>query len=246
MLALVSGDDIWLAKNRDYDERYLPFQTVLWVEPTAGYRYLTVSTHTFPGVNSSGLNERGLAVVDAHVRSSDAGPGLPKNVLMGEILNQCTTVGEAVQLASAVRVMGRGVLLLADMDGDLAAVELGYQQIAAQSGGRFLVRTNHFVMEAMRGSFVPVEPEYSQSETVDRYKKVQHFASTPSGITSLSIKELLASHDPPALCRHPTATNPVSTISSALYSLRSRTLELTIGPPCVGAVRTYSVKNILH
>ncbi|HDL86264.1 MAG TPA: hypothetical protein ENH11_08085, partial [Candidatus Acetothermia bacterium] len=115
-----------LAKNRDSKSAYGPWPVAIRVRPQKGFGYLAMTTYGVPGVNSSGMNEHGLAVADTHVTSSDIGPGLPRFALTEKILTQCTWVDEALGMIMKEPLMGRGNLILADAQGALGVAELGH------------------------------------------------------------------------------------------------------------------------
>ena len=79
-----------LAKNRDCKSSYGPWPVAIRVRPQEGFGYVAMTTYGVPGINSSGMNEHGLAVADTHVTSSDIGLGLPRFALTEKILTKCT------------------------------------------------------------------------------------------------------------------------------------------------------------
>jgi len=121
-----------LCKNRDYRPWHVHLEVVVLAEPEEGYRYGYVSSAGSPGVLSSGVNERGLAVADARVRTPDQGPGLPRCALMMEILEKHETVASALDYLRSVPHMGGGNLILADAAGGKAVLEIAH---SVQCGG---------------------------------------------------------------------------------------------------------------
>ncbi len=229
-----NSDGPILAKNRDSDIRLQDLQVICRVEPDKGYRYLAVSTHCVPGVYSSGMNERGLAVADTHVCSTDVGPGLPRFALMREILEGCATAKDAVQYLRETPALGWGNLILADAEGEFAVAELGYRGKAFRTAKRLIASTNHFVSPAMAPSFVKVHPTFRQARTISRYRALVRSGDLADGHSAESIQRMLASHRDPALCFHGTRRNPLHTIGSSLYRIRDRALAYKFGPPCQG------------
>ena len=100
------------------------------------------------------MNERGLAIADTHVYSTDIGPGLPDYSLIMHILEEHDTVRSALDYLSSVPRMGRNNLILADVGGSLAVVELRYHHLAVvEARNGIAVNTNHFQPEPERELF---------------------------------------------------------------------------------------------
>lgn len=233
-----AGGAALLAKNRDYRLDHIPLQLLCQVKPHAGYRYLSVGSAGSPHVFSSGINERGLAIADTHVLSSDIGPGLPRFSLMREVLQHHATTHSALEYLRSVPHMGAGTLILADACGHLAVCESGHSRCGyveagatgADGAGRaaYLATANHFVTPELAGHWVEDEPPMLQGNSAGRRDRVlAALAAAPGQVDATWARALMCAHGSPqdALCRHalipddrpPTPRFAGSTISSVVY-----------------------------
>lgn len=235
-----------LSKNRDNDRRFLGMQTVLRARPEHGHAWLALSTAGAPGVHSSGMNELGLCVADTHVPSADVGPGVPRFAAMMHLLQQCSTVAEAVEYLAQTPQMGLGTLTLVDAGGDLAVVECAYSgsKVLPRAVGagpdRAVLATNHFVSPVLAGSLLEPEAGTPGASSRGRWGQARQTLSQwamemPSDTSPL--RRLAGSHvgddgtDPASLCQHGPGLK-AETISTAVYDSVDRRLDLCLGTPC--------------
>jgi len=224
-----------LAKNRDCKSTYGPWQVAIRVRPQEGFGYLAMTTYGVPGVNSSGMNEHGLAVADTHVTSSDIGPGLPRFALTEKILTQCTRVDEALGMIMKEPLMGRGNLILADAQGALGVAELGHYRRAVRScPSGYLVNTNHFTDPLLQDSFLETNPVSLKGTSEARYSRLSKLLSTDSH-TLAGAKQIMAYHGSAleSLCRHKELEPPYRTISTVFYLPQQRKMIFSGGYPCI-------------
>ncbi|MBI4786335.1 MAG: hypothetical protein HY782_04735 [Chloroflexi bacterium] len=232
-----------LVKNRDYYDGHIPMRAIVYARPQPGYRSIYVTSAGSPGVFSSGMNERGLAIADTHVPSRDIGPGLARYTLMMDVLEQCENVRAAISYLESVRCMGAGNLILVDVEGDMAVLENGFRQsglIAANEDS--VVATNHFVSAELRDACVLKSHSPSTyDETRARYATAQSLLKQFSGALDVShAKQIASHHGPTALCRH-RPLNDSDTISAAIYLPARRQLLFCNGWPCQGSYETYTL-----
>ncbi len=230
-----------LVKNRDYRLEHLVLQVVVRARPARGYPYLYITSAGNPGVFVAGLNQAGLAVADTHVPCPDVGPGLPTFALSMHLLEEQHSVPAALAYLQSVPRLGRNNLVLADAGGNLAVFENGHShsEILETKAG-FLVCTNHFNSEAMRGCFVDTEPKPFRGNTYHRYQKIQRELSHAYGRIGLALaRRLMSSHDGPlaSLCRHPEAGEGASTISNIILLPSRRRILYGHGQPCQSSYR---------
>lgn len=239
--AMADGDPL-LAKNRDYRPEYLPLQILVTATPALGYRYVYGSSAGSPGVFQSGMNEKGLAVADTYVCSTDVGPGLPDYSLMMYILEEHDTVRSALDYLSSVPRMGRNNLILADAEGDVAVVELGYHHSAViEAQGGILVNANHFVNPSMEESFVDPNPPPLKGNSFHRYDLVRRELEAAQGSIDLAFaRRLMATHAGPlaSICRHLELDGRSATTASTIYQPARRILSFCHGYPCQSPYRT--------
>jgi len=228
-----------IAKNRDSKSAYGPWQVAIRVRPQKGFGYLAMTTHGVPGVNSSGMNEHGLAVADTHVTSSDIGPGLPRFALTEKILTQCTRVDEALGMIMKEPLMGRGNLILADAQGALGVAELGYSRRAVRScTSGYLVNTNHFTDPLLQDTFLETNPVSLKGTSEARYSRLSELLSTNT-YTLEGAKQIMAYHGGAldSLCRHEELEPPYRTISTVFYLPQQRKMIFSDGYPCMAQYR---------
>lgn len=230
-----------LVKNRDYFEGHIPMRAIAYAMPQSGYRYLYVTSAGSPGVFSSGMNERGLAVADTHVPSRDIGPGLARFSLMMDLLERQANVAEAIAFLQSVTCMGAGNLILADAQGDLAVFENGFQHSGVVSStGDIVVATNHFGSETMRDQhLLRVNAGAAYDETLGRYATARALLQQARGTLDIQqAKRLACYHGTTALCRH-RPQNDSDTIAAAIYLPVQQQLLFCNGWPCQGSYETY-------
>ena len=239
--ATADGEPL-LAKNRDYRPEHLPLQVLIMASPAVGYRYVYGSSAGGPGVFQSGMNERGLAVADTHVCSTDMGPGLPDYSLMMHVLEEHDTVRSALDYLSSVPKMGRNNLIMADAGGGLAVVELGYHHFAiieAQDG--IAVNTNHFVNPSMEESFVDCSLPSVKGNSFHRYHLVRKELEAARGSIDVAFAQrLMATHAGPlaSVCRHLELDGQSATIATTIYQPARCTLRFCHGYPCESSYHT--------
>ncbi len=82
------------------------------------------------------------------IGSIDRGVGLIRYILMQQLLTDCRNVPEALAKIKATQHTGGGALVIADIQGRIAAVELGHRVTFVESIHHgTLARTNHFTGE---------------------------------------------------------------------------------------------------
>ncbi len=231
-----------LVKNRDYNEGHIPMRAVAHAAPQPGYRYIYVTSAGSPGVFSSGMNERGLAVADTHVRSRDIGPGLARYTLMMELLEQQSSVRDAVAFLERVTSMGAGNLVLLDAQGEMAVFENGYRRngLVAPTDD-VIVATNHFVSAEMREAHVQADAPNGYDETLGRHATAYALLRQLRGSLDVKRAQQIASyHGATAICRH-RPQNESDSISAAIYLPARRQLLFCNGWPCQGSYETYTL-----
>lgn len=237
-----------LCKNRDYRPQHVHLQVVVLAKPARGYRYGYVSSAGSPGVFSSGLNERGLAVADTRVRTPDQGPGVPRYGLMMEILEHHDTVSSALQYLQSVPHMGGGTLTLADAQGHKAVVEVvhsGARVVAHIQGPTgWVVSTNHFVHPDLADRWVDPSPPHLRGNSLARRAEVARWLAGRGGVGNLGeMAALLALHRGPlnSLCRHQEVDGESRTVSGTVFLPAERAFLFCHGYPCQGTFLRFEV-----
>ncbi|WAX55154.1 C45 family peptidase [Jatrophihabitans cynanchi] len=230
-----------LAKNRDSDQRFRSMQTIVRVQPAAGYEWLALSTAGAPAVHSAGINERGLAVADTHVPSTDVGIGLPRFSLMMHALEQCGTTDEAIAYLESVPRMGFGNLILADAEGAVAVVECGHSRLAViEPAGDEVCATNHFVSDGLAGT---CRHPAGSAEGLDSRARRRRLAVDLADADRLAGDPLgaLSVHEQPgATCVHGDEGSGW-TIATVVAHPDQRSMAIGVGTPCRAIPQRFSL-----
>jgi hypothetical protein len=232
-----------LAKNRDNPPEMRPLQLLLRQRDPAwgGREILCVGSFGITPSASSGMNSDGFCMVDTAVRTRDLGIGALRYCLMEALLIRCGSVAEALALIAALPHVGGGTLVMADAQGEIAAVELGHsaQHVLRPSAAGWLARTNHFEGAAMAPHLAEPSGSAPRANSAARLGWVG--ARLHAGLDLAGAQALLAAHGDAgegALCRHDAAS---ATLSGAVYEPRLRRLHLSRGNPCQGDWQTVTI-----
>lgn len=236
-----------LAKNRDYRPEHVPIQRVMRHGDPAwnGREILVLGSLGSPGNFSSGINSDGLAVSDTASRTSDMGPGLHRYFLLTWLLVHCATVGEALAAIRRFTHTGSGLLILADAEGAVAAVELGHRRVGIEHRDRGRVgRTNHFVLPEMApANLLAPDSAASRANSALRFEALGPMLDAlPTAAADAA--HLLAHHDPAqqaSICRHG-GPDLSTTIAGAIYDTRARRLYAAQGNPCAAPWRQFDLR----
>ncbi|MBM4430505.1 MAG: hypothetical protein FJ026_09200 [Chloroflexi bacterium] len=231
-----------LVKNRDQRLDQLGLQRLVYARPAHGHVYVGLTTLGWPGLASSGLNAAGLGVADTHVRSTDLGPGLPRWWLMMVILEQFSTVGEAVAYLQTAPRLGNGNLVLADATGAMAVFEEGHAQFGLrgpEENEGYVVSTNHFVSDVLKDK-CRLEGLGKKGDTLARKARMEAALAEAKGRVSPAwARAMMSSVDGlGALCWQDLERN-VGTISTAVLSPNRHTIWVRHGRLCHGRFQRF-------
>ena len=236
-----------VVKNRDYSGLHRGIQRVTHhtgPDVTSG-GMLCVGSLGSPAAYSSGLNARGLALADTQVAVRTHRVGWLRYFLMTRILATCGTVDEALRLVGSKPHAGGGTLILADMSGDTAAVELGASGAGITRGGR-VCRTNHFVLRDHAADTLLPEGDRIAGNSGERFGFLERILpdlrpSVPQAARLMQSHRNSTSGAAP-LCQHG-ETEASQTLSTSIYSCRLGTLTFSQGNPCDGQWQTYRMPS---
>ncbi len=249
--AVASGSygQTFVVKNRDVPGETQRVQTVFRMSCRSwrGGSILGVSSLGSTPCASSGINEAGLCVTDTQIGSMDRGVGLIRYILMQQLLTDCRNVPEALARIKSTQHTGGGALVIADIQGRIAAVELGHRVTYVESIQHgTLVRTNHFTGERTAPADAIAADHTLGIDSRARLAAVEALVENHNGFPLRGeIVRLLSSHDSDhPLCRHGYAADQPKTISLAIYDLGRRTLTITDGVPCASPSITYKLERV--
>jgi hypothetical protein len=118
---------------------------VLIYRPAGRYQFASVAWPGMTGV-LTGMNEHGLTLANMEVSRGPRVPSaMPYILLYRSVLEQCRTVGEAVEFLRRTPRQSANNLMLMDADGARAVVEITPDGVTVREGrdGYALVSTNH-------------------------------------------------------------------------------------------------------
>ena len=228
--------ELILAKNRDYHPDHQPLQCLARIKPAQGNPFLCLTSAGSPGVFSSGINRAGLAVVDTFISSTDIGPGIARYSLMMDILQNFTTVGEAVDYLPTRPHFGDGSVTVLDIHGDMAVFEIAHSvQAVRRSEEGFIASTNHFSAPETRSFWVDREPANLQGNSQGRRGMIENALRSATGQVDIPWSlALMGRHDDSlsALCRHVVDDPQSVTISCVILLPRQASMYVANGHPC--------------
>lgn len=236
-----------VVKNRDYSGLHLGIQHVaLHSGPDVKTgAWLAVGSLGSPGAYSSGMNSRGLAVVDTQVAVRRHRVGWLRYFLMSRLLSECSDVEEALRQIRQVPHAGGGTLVLGDRAGRVAAVELGASG-GISTGGSLVWRTNHFVTSELADETLSPGDDRIAQNSRDRYRFLGE--KLPRQNWDIEDAARLMSTHPGSedgaapLCQHPDGDGS-QTLSTSVYSCTLGSLTFSEGNPCTGQWLRYSLPH---
>lgn len=164
--------------DRVFDED----KVVLFDRPEAGIPFASVIWAGMAGA-VTGLNAAGVGVVlNAAGSASFATSGTPTTLLVRQILEQATSVSEAVAIVERAQVFVADILTIADGErGEVAVVELAPGgRVRVRHGDGLIYATNHFLDPEMAA-----DPENQrrmrEGTTVSRFERLAELAGAGRG-----------------------------------------------------------------
>ena len=228
------------------DANCLPVEHQL--KPLFGHDDLgTIGSHELDdnrSIDSSGMNAKGLALADTQVAVATHRVGWVRYFLMTRLLATCSTVAEACAFIKSTTHAGGGTLVLADVSGNTAVVELGASGPVIRTGP-VVWRTNHYETPELAGDSLYPDGDRIAAYSRARFACLEHNLAN-QGWRAEDAARLMATHatDPRPfagpLCQHQ-ETDACQTFSSAVYSCRVSSLMFSDGNPCAGKWRTFQV-----
>ncbi len=235
-----------LGKNRDLSGPHPHFQQVfLQSDPAfACGAILHVGSLGMPGVYSSGINARGLALADTAIPAPMHVVGWPRYFLMTRLLATCADVEAALAFIAAERHNGGGSLILADASGASAAVELFADgaRIAREAPA---FRTNHFRAEPESATRARQSPAAFAS-TMGRSATLAAAMRAPPRAAGEALALLLHDGaDGREALRRAGRADGATTVSSGVYDTATRSL-LFVGEDAAAPACCFSIEEALR
>ena len=224
---------VWAAHNNDLSPKTLDhLMAIEWVvedEP----RLFTLGVGPFISI---GYNAAGLSLTGNEVSPNDNKLGVPRLLVVRDILAQ-PTVEQALAAANRPERASSYNQLLSHADGTIVNFEgsaTDYELIYAQEG--WTVHTNHYCSGKM--ARYEAEPDANHGSCL-RYDRARQLMESRSGpVTPEMLKGFLRDHSnaPYSLCGH---RESVQTVFWCLIDLSHGAIEYGRGQPCLAAESQY-------
>jgi isopenicillin-N N-acyltransferase-like protein len=179
---------------------------------------------------STGFNAAGLSLTGNEVHPDDDRIGVPRLLIVRDILAQRTSQAAIAAALNPARASSYNNLI-AHTDGTIVSVEgsaVDHALIAPPPEDGWTVHTNHYVAESMLRHEANPRPEPSRR----RYERARDLMQTRAGpVTPQMLRAFLSDHDgaPASLCRH---TGSSQTVFWCVIDLCHGAIEYGRGNPC--------------
>lgn len=176
--------ELLIGRNFDFyvGDDFAKNKVVLFVEPTSGYRFASISWPGMMGV-LSGMNEKGLTVtINASNGAIPISSAMPISLLARQILQYASTIEEAYCIAQQFDTfVSESLLIGSAIDGYAAIIEKTPDKIALyKSSTSRIICTNHYQSEIFCS---------------DEYNR-ENIATSDSPYRYSRLSELMTQHSP--------------------------------------------------
>jgi isopenicillin-N N-acyltransferase-like protein len=217
---------------------------VVRVRPTDEPPFLAM---TYGGLLPNvGFNAHGIAQLIDSVYPSDSRIGIPRLVVARAVLAARRISGAIGRTLVAHRAAGYNHLI-AHESGEMYSIEVSATRFEILHGtDGYIVHTNHYLSEAMKG--IENEPEELISSRV-RYFRASRLLREGSAHTIKSLQTIQRDHVnlPNSICNHAIEwTDPLDrekTISALVIDLTAREMHISWGNPCRNRYHTYHLDS---
>ena len=221
-----SDGGVWLAHNNDLNPAVLDALVSIEWAIEGQPRLFTLGISPFISV---GYNAAGLALTGNELSPNDAKIGVPRLLVVRDILAQ-STAREALAAAARPERASSYNHLISHTDGTIVNFEgsaSDYELIYAQDG--WTVHTNHYCSARMAA--YELDPAHTGGSR-RRYERARELMATrPGPITSAMLRRFLADHAnaPDALCKH---QGESQTVFWCIIDLNHGAIEYGPGQAC--------------
>lgn len=186
--------DLLIGRNFDFyvGDDFARNKVVLFVEPTSGYRFASISWPGMMGV-LSGINEKGLTVtINASKGAIPTSSAMPISLLARHILQYASTIEEAYTIARQFETfVSESLLIGSSIDGYAAIIEKTPEKLALyKSSTSRVICTNHYQSELFDSDEYNRE-NIATSDSPYRYKRLNELLAQYSPINPNDAVDIL-------------------------------------------------------
>lgn len=246
--SLTSNGHTIMARTYDFSDQ-MEEMLLCTTRITGRYGHIGSSIMTFG--RSDGMNECGLAVSQTsagfpvgHMEFSrkPAIAGLQFWAVIRSLLENCTDVAGAIELAMEMPIAYNINLLIADKGGNAALLESfdgekAVKKINSLSDEQFICSTNHVHLPELR-HYDPL----SMRNSIIRYELMTRTARDKSNISSQDLKTLLSDKYPNGLCCH-YYDEFFGTLRGMIFDLNEQTAEVCFGSTALNPWYTFKIEE---
>ncbi len=244
-----TGEPI-IARNFDYLPLVQPFYCLRDSRPRGGHRSFDFTVAPIAGA-IDGMNEHGLTVTYNYAYTIDAAlPSAPISMAVAEALARATTVTEAAEWIRSRPRWGGGLLMMADAEGDIAALELSStrsQLRRPEPGEDLLFHTNALACAELREVEAPAGMVFNErapmalrgrrvlASAEQRDERLRALLGSAGPLDADDLAAVLADHGPEnipgdhTVCTHGSYWE---TTASLQFFPRSRRVRAAFAPAC--------------
>ena len=186
--------NLLIGRNFDFyvGDRFAENKVILFVEPTKGYKFASVSWPGMMGV-LSGMNEKGLTVsINAAKGALPLSSAMPISLLTRQILQYASTIDEAYDIAQQYKTfVSESILVGSANEGTAAIIEKTPEKIALyRSSDQKIICTNHYQSEEFADDEYNKE-NISTSDSPYRYERLSELLAERSPVDNLDAAYIL-------------------------------------------------------
>ena len=178
--------ELIIGRNFDFyvGDNFAKNKVVLFVEPTEGYNFVSVSWPGMMGV-LSGMNEKGLTVtINAAKGAIPTSSAMPISLLTRHILQYASNISEAYEIAQQFKTfVSESILVGSANDGCAAIIEKTPTKIALYTGSsKRVVCTNHYQSEIFNSDKYNID-NIKTSDSPYRWNRINELLDELTPIT---------------------------------------------------------------
>ncbi|MCE7056476.1 C45 family autoproteolytic acyltransferase/hydrolase [Algoriphagus sp. AGSA1] len=175
-----------LGRNFDFyfGDEFAKDKIVLFVNPSEGYDFVSVTWGGFSGV-VSGMNEKGLSVtLNALPSELPVKSATPVSIIAREVVQYASTIEEALDIISKYKVfVSESFTIASAIDQKAAVIEKTPEKTAIfYPEGRQLIVANHFQSEEYKNSQLNLD-HIRDSESMSRFDRMGQLTAEDTSIS---------------------------------------------------------------